>query len=232
MLKRKPAPQRQERDWFTFSTSLLHSLCSDYIAMRLLYWLEPFTTSSTVLTKMLEVVEKSLKLHLAVQTQTTTALTDARTMYGHNIEKLRAKCASYESAFDHPDIRALTRDLNDNDGKLYQFLRYGSQETTIGSQANLTALLPVVDRVFANSLLLLPEHHRRVLLFCSALKNLVTRSRFDQSRDPNQLIEILALDNPYFAEFSELFTALDKQNEDLAAQMRRDMEASGAQSEA
>ena len=87
----------------------MHSLCSDYIAVRILYWLEPFTTGMTVVPKMLDVVEKALKLHLAVQTQTKTALSDARSEYGHNLEKLRAACAQYEKAFDHPEIQAFTK---------------------------------------------------------------------------------------------------------------------------
>jgi hypothetical protein len=220
MLKRTPAPQRQERDWFQFSSGLMHSLCSDYIAVRLLYSLEPLTTAMTILPKMLDVVEKALKLHLAVQTQTPTALADARAGYGHNLEKLRAACAQYEPAFDHPDIQALTKDLNDKDGKLYQHMRYGSQETTIGWQTNLVLLLPVVDRVFAHSLLLLPAPHRQFLLFCSSLKNLVTRSRFDQTRNPDQLIELLARENPFFGEFVTVFEALDREHEELSAQLQ------------
>ena len=219
MLMRKPTPQRQEQDWFYFSAGLMHSLCSDYIAVRLLYTLAPLTTAMTILPKMLDVVEKALKVHLAVQTQTPTALTDARSDYGHNIEKLRAACAKFEPAFDHQGIQALTRDLNDKDGKLYQYLRYGSQETTAGSETNLAVLLPVVDRIFSNSLLLLPDEYRRLLLFCSSLKSLVTRSSFDQSRHPEQLIDVLARDNPYFREFQVLFEQLDKEQEVLAAKI-------------
>jgi len=220
MLTRKPTSQHQERDWFYFSAALMHSLCSDYVAMRLLYTLEPLTTGMTILPKMLDVVEKALKLHLSVQTQTKTALTDARTKYGHNIENLRVACATFEPAFDHQDIRVLTRDLNDKDGKLYQYLRYGSQATTAGFETNLAVLLPVVDRVFANSLLLLPAEHRKLLLFCSSLKSLVTRSRFDQSRHPEQLMDVIARDNAHFHEFKTLFEQLDKEHEILAAQMR------------
>lgn len=198
----------------------MHSLCSDYIAVRMLYGLEPLTTAMTILPKMLDVVEKALKLHLAVQTQTETALSDARSEYGHNLEKLRAACAQYEKAFDHPDIQALTKDLNDKDGKLYQHMRYGSQETTTGWQTNLALLLPVVDRVFANALLLLPEQHRRLLLFCSSLKSLVTRSRFDQSRNPDHLTELLARENYFFGEFIAVFETLDRENEQLSAQLQ------------
>ncbi len=213
MLKRKPTSQHQETDWFQFSAGLIHGLCSDYIAMRLLLAVEPLTTAMTICPKMLEIVEKSLKLHLAVQTQSSTALTDARTEYGHNIEKLRAACAGYHSIFNDVDIQAFTKDLNDKNGKLYQYLRYGSQETTSGFETNLSDLLPVVDKIFAKSVLLLPEGPRRLLLFCSPLKNLTTRSRFDQSQHPEQLLEVLQSNNVYFQELTHYFSQLDREHE-------------------
>jgi hypothetical protein len=220
MLVRKGASRRQEADWFQFSAGLMHSLCSDYIALRVLYSVEPLTTAMTICTKMLDVVEKALKLHLAVQTQTSTALTDARSEYGHNLEKLRAACAKYHSTFDELDVCAFTRDLNDKDGKLYQYLRYCSQETTSGLEANLAVLLPVVDKVFAKCLLLLPEGPRRVLVFSCTVKNLISRSQFDQSQYPAQLIEILQHNNAFFAELTTLFRTLDEEHEALGAQQR------------
>lgn len=218
MLKRTETSQRVDRDWFFFASGLMHGLCSDYIAVRLLYMMEPLTTGMTILPKMLDVVEKSLKVHLFVHTQSETALTDAQSDYGHNIEKLRAACSKFNAEFDHQDIRALTRDLNDKRGQLYQYLRYGSQATTAGFEGNIGLLLPVVDRVFSESLLLLPDHHRRVLLFCSSLKSLMTRSRFDQSRNPEQLLQALAHNNPYFIQFQLLFRQLDEEHQLLVDQ--------------
>lgn len=226
MLVRKVTAQRQEADWFQFSAGLMHSLCSDYIALRVLYSVEPLTTAMTICTKMLDVAEKALKLHLAVQTQTPTALTDARSEYGHNLERLRAACAQHHPIFDEPDVRAFTKDLNDRDGKLYQHLRYGSQETTSGFETNLAVLLPVVDKIFAKSLLLLPEGPRKVLVFSCTLKNLVTRSRFDQSQYPAQLIEVLQRNNAFFAELATLFRTLDEEHEALGVQLRSAKEGS------
>jgi hypothetical protein len=226
MLVRKVTSQRHEPDWFQFSAGLMHSLCSDYIALRLLYSVEPLTTAMTVCTKMLDVVEKALKLHLAVQTQTPTALADARSEYGHNLERLRVACSQYQPTFDEPDVRAFTKDLNDRDGKLYQHMRYGSQETTSGFETNLAVLLPVVDKIFAKSLLLLPEGPRKVLLFSCTLKNLVTRSRFDQSQYPVQLIAMLEHNNVLFAELVTLFRTLDEEQEALVAQLRAAKEGS------
>ena len=220
MLTRKPSLQREDRDWFHFSAGLMHSLCSDYIAVRILYRVEPLTTAFTIVPKMLDVVEKSLKLHLAVQTHTATALSDARSEYGHNVEKLRSACAHYHPVFDDEDIRAFTKDLNDKDGKLYQHLRYGAQETTAGFETNLATLLPVVDKIFSKAILLLPEGARRGLVFTSSLKNLISRSRFDQSQFPAQLLEILRVENAHFAELSDYCHRLDEEHAALAAQIQ------------
>src|SRR2546426_1072822 len=78
MLKRKSTAQPQERDWFQFSANLIHGLCSDYIALRLLYLLEPLTTAFTIATNMPDVVEKSFKVFIIVHTQSATALSSAR----------------------------------------------------------------------------------------------------------------------------------------------------------
>ena len=173
-------------------------VCSDYIAMRMLYRLSRPTTIPTICVLMIDIVEKSLKLHLAVQSQTATALSDMRTKHGHNVDSLRRACAKFHSLFDDADICGFTQHLNDRDGKLYQKLRYGSQATTTGFSTNIGTLLPVVDKVFIQSILLLPEAHRRLLVSASAIKLLLTRSSIDQSQYPEQTIEILAHGNAHF----------------------------------
>jgi hypothetical protein len=219
MLKRSPTSEKQDSDWFRFAAGLLQTLCADYVSVRLLIGTEPFTTAPTVLPKMLDVAEKALKLHLTVQTKSPTALSSARADYGHHIEGLRASCASIHPVFADTDICDFTRDLNDKDGKLYQFLRYGSQETTRGYEANLGDLLPVVDKIFAKSLLLLPDSDRRVLLFVSPIKNLLTRSQFDQTRDPDRLIHLLRINNAQFEDLLSCFHHLDEEHAALLKQL-------------
>lgn len=221
MLKRKPTAQRQEINWFAFSARLMLHVCSDYIAMRTLYQLEPLTTAPTLCVLMLDVVEKSLKLHLSVQTKTMTALKDMRTDYGHNVESLRAACARYHSVFDESDVRAFTKDLNDKDGKLYQHLRYGTQETTDGFSTTLGVLLPVVDKVFVQSILLLPENDRKLLFFVSPLKSLLVRSQFDQSRDPELLINLLRLGNVQFAPLQHYCEQIEREHDELVANLSK-----------
>lgn len=199
MLTRKHSSQRQETGWFFFSTGLMLHVSSDYIAMRTLYQLELLTNMPTIVVLMLDVVEKALKLHLSVQTQTATALSDMRSSHGHNLESLRSACADFNPLFNDADIRAFTKDLNDRDGKLYQKLRYGSQETTNGFEATPGLMLPVVDKVFIQSILLLPDNKKKLLLQSSPLHLLLTRSRMDQTRHPEQIIELLALGNAHFS---------------------------------
>jgi hypothetical protein len=165
--------------------------------MRMLYRIGRPTTIPTICVMMIGIVEKSLKLYLAVQSQTATALSDMRT-YGHNVESLRCACAKFHSLFDDTDIRGFTKHLNDPDGKLLQKLRYGSQETSNGFSTNIGTLLPVVDKVFVQSILLLPDELRKLLVCTSSIKLLVTRSPVDQSQYPEQTIEILTHGNAHF----------------------------------
>jgi hypothetical protein len=218
-MARKGLDHKQDHDWFLFSSGLMQVLCSDYIALRILHRLEPLTAALAIAPKMLDVVEKSMKLFIAIQTKTSTALTDARCKYGHDIERLRKDCAAYESVFDDGDVREFTKDLNDRDGKLYQHLRYGSQETTAGFEANLDAAMPIVDKVFCNALVLLPEAERRLLLLPSLLKNLVT-GKFDQSQHRNEILGLVRAGNPHFAKLELLFRRLDGEQMKLIDDMR------------
>jgi hypothetical protein len=217
VLIRTPSSQPHDKDWFMFSAALMSHVSSDYIAMRLLHRLEPLTSALTICVLMLDVVEKSLKLHLAVQTQTDRALSDMAARYGHNVEALRDACASFTPLFADADIRDFTRHLSDRDGKLYQQLRYGSQKTTDGFSTNLSTLRPVVDKIFCESILQLPEDIRRLLVYSSPLKQLIVGSRFDQSRHPTELVESLRQDNHYYDRLSEYCHRIEKEQADLLA---------------
>ena len=222
MLTRKQLTQPQELDWFSFSAPLVIRVSSDYIAMRLLHQLEPLTCAPTICVMMLEVVEKALKLHLAVHTQTRTALADMGSKFGHNLEALRASCVAYTPAFADPDVCAFTRDLNDRDGKLYQELRYGAQKMTEGFSTNLSTLRPVVDKIFCESLLGLPEEIRRLLWYPSPLIQLLLRTTFDQSRHPSELVDALSRDNAYFGPLLEFAHRVDGERAALVGKQRLD----------
>lgn len=219
MLDRTVESEKQQRDWFWFSSALFPSLCSDYIALRMLYYLEPLTTAQTILVKMVEVSEKSFKLFVAVSSRSKDALTDSKNNYGHNIEKLRKECARYNTEFESEDIKTFTKSLNDKGGALYQFLRYGSQEMTQGFSADLQKTLPVVDKIFFKTIFLLPEDERRLLNFVSPLKNLLMGSQFDQSQNPELLIRVLNENNNYLDEYIEYCKLLDKKHLEFLANL-------------
>jgi len=99
--------------------------------------------------------------------------------------------------------------------KLYQYLRYGSQETTQGMSANLHQIMPVIDKIFFKAILLLPESEKRLFNFMSLLKNLLTKSNFDQSQNPPLLLSALQKDNYYIKEYAEYCNFLDKEHAEL-----------------
>ena len=219
MLKRKQSTQRNEKDWFYFSSPLSMALVSDYIAMRLLFRIEPLTTAMVVLGKALDVAEKSLKLFVTVSTKTPMALSSARTNYGHNIEKLRAAAAQYDSVFNEAAIRSFARDLSDKSGKLYQHVRYGSEETTDGFEANLAGVITVIDRIFVQSILRLPDRERKLLFLVSPLKNLIRGSHFDQTQNRGLVLDALRWQNAEFPAFEALCELLDVEHEALIRQL-------------
>lgn len=222
MLIRTSSPRKQDQDWFSFSTGLMHRVCSDYVAMRMLYRLGRPTTTPTICIMMIDIVEKSLKLHLAVQTQTRTALRDMQGTYGHDIDSLRQACAKFHSLFDDTDVKGFTQHLNDRNGKLYQQLRYGAQKTTTGFKTNIGVLLPVVDKVFTQSILLLSDQHRKLLVAASPMKHLLTRSALDQSQYPEQTIEILAHGNAHFPLLMEYCQRIKQEEDDLMVKFHTD----------
>jgi hypothetical protein len=218
VLERKPTAQKVEKNWFMFASGMMNSLASDYISMRILYCLEPLTTAPTTLLKMIEIAEKSLKLFISVHTKTEKALSDSKTKYGHNIEKLRNECASIEPVFADPDICEFTSDLNDKTGILYQYLRYNAQETTDGFSANLYYLIPIIDKLYFSAIMLLPENDRRTLNFTSTLKNLLTDSQFDQSQNKDLLKQVVFHDNQYAPIYLEYCRQIDDEHRKLIEQ--------------
>lgn len=162
-----------------------------------------------------------MKLYVSVRRRSSTALSDAGSEYGHDIEKLRKLSAYYDAVFDEEDLRKFTRDLNDRSGELYQCIRYGSQETTQGFSADIVRLMPVIDRIFFKSILLLPNGERRLLNFSSLLKLLVTSSHFDQSQNPKLVLAAIKENNPYFDEYVEYCNRLDAEYSEQLEQFRK-----------
>jgi hypothetical protein len=125
---------------------------------------------------------------------------------------MRTESAKYDKVFDDDDIKRFSKDLQDKRGEFYQYLRYGSQQTTQGMSANLDQIMPVIDRIFFKSILLLPESEKRLFNFPSLLKNLVTQSKFDQSQNPQLLLSAIQKNNPYLKEYIEYCRILDEEH--------------------
>jgi hypothetical protein len=213
VLKRSQAAQKIDKDWFNFCLPLSIGLASDYIALRILYRLEPLTTALTIVGKSLDVAEKSLKLFVIVSRKSPRALWSARSEFGHDIEKLRIAASQLDPDFDDPAIRSFTRDLNDKSGKLYQQVRYGSEETTSGFKTNLHALIPVVDRIYFRALTKLPPGDRRMFVLGSPIKALIRGEQWDQTRNRNAVMGALRFRNAELAGFEVLCEQLEAEEE-------------------
>lgn len=199
-ITRQQAPQRIETDWFDFTMKLKIILVSDFLALRLLYKLEPITTSMAILVKLVEVAEKSLKFNIATLERRCDTLSLMTTDFGHNIDKLRATAASHNPVFNDPDVCAFTTQMNNKSGALFQILRYGSEKTTTGFAADIDELMPVVEKIFYNSLLRLPAADKKManvhnLIYCLLFNT------YDQTRNREQLLEALRDGSDYFAEY-------------------------------
>lgn len=212
MLKRKQSGiSKHETDWFMFSTALHSKLCSDYLSLRLLNYVEPLTAIQTNLQLMIEIVERSLKLFIIVKNLSQTALKDAES-YGHNVEKLRQACALIDPFFNDPEILSFTKDLNDNKGTISQKVRYGTERSNSGFTADLNRMLPVVDKIFLKGMMQLPNQIQRIF-HNSTIKFLIEGSRLDQSKNRTLLIEALKCDNLYIDEYIRNYKIIEEEHE-------------------
>jgi hypothetical protein len=75
----------------------------------------------------------------------------------------------------------------------------------------------VVDKIFGESLLGLPEGIRKVLVYSSPIKQLLVRGAFDQSRHPVELIDALRRDNAYFDRLNEYCHRIEQEQAEAMA---------------
>jgi hypothetical protein len=202
-----------ETNWYMFVNPLYSKLCADYISLKLLFYLEPITVMQTSLQLQIEILEKILKLYWLAQKQSMTALADAMA-HQHNIEELRKECLKYDPFFDEKDIKELTKHLNDKSGIIFQKARYGTEKTNSGLSANTALIMPVIDKVFFKTLMLLPKHVQGTLNYISPIRRLIESDQFDQSQNRELLLSALKNNNPILDEYIASYKKLDQEHEE------------------
>jgi hypothetical protein len=203
VLQKKNTSEKKDQNWFMFAMGLSHHLFSDYVSLKLMFQMETLAFAQTNLVGMVEVVEKSFKLFLAMHEKLDNSLSHYSSEYGHNLEKLRIKAAEFNSVFDEDDIKQFTKPFEDKRGALYQYLRYGSEKTTEGFKTNLGVLMPIVDKVFFSCVLRLGEKDKKMLNASSLLRFLIVNNGFHQSNNRDILVQAVMVNNPYFKEYEE-----------------------------
>jgi len=219
MLRRKKTSQPVKKDWFYFSAGLFLPLCSDYVAGRLLYFLEPHTAFHAIVTKLIEVAEKGMKFHVSIWRNADDALSEAKEEFGHNLEKTRKECAKYAREFEHEDVCRLTSELNDRKGTLYQYLRYGSEQTTDGGEFDLQSTLQAVDRIYFGAVLTIPDGPKTLFNSNSPLKHLLMGSQFDQSKNRSLVLRALRWRNQHLESYEAYCRKLDHERGERLKQL-------------
>lgn len=203
VLQKKNTSEKKDQNWFMFAMGLSHHLFSDYVSLKLMFQMETLAFAQTNLVGMVEVVEKSFKLFLAMHEKLDNSLSHYSSEYGHNIEKLRNKAAEFNSVFDEDDIKQFTKPFEDKRGALYQHLRYGSEKTIEGFKTNLGVLMPIVEKIFFSCVLRLGEQDKKMLNTSSLLRFLIVNNDFHQSNNRDILVQAVMANNPYFKEYEE-----------------------------
>ena len=203
VLQKKNTSEKKDQNWFMFAMGLSHHLFSDYVSLKLMFQMETLAFAQTNLVGMVEVVEKSFKLFLAMHEKLDNSLSHYSSEYGHNLEKLRNKAAEFNSVFDEVDIKQFTKPFEDKRGALYQHLRYGSEKTIEGFKTNLGVLMPIVEKIFFSCVLRLGEQDKKMLNTSSLLRFLIVNNDFHQSNNRDILVKAVMANNPYFKEYKE-----------------------------
>lgn len=213
MIKKKKTSSNKEVNWFFFSTGLSHRLYSDYLQMKLCYMLEPLTLIPSSFVNMIEVVEKSFKIYLALKFEKDDTLSYFSEQYGHNLEKMRQDACQFNSIFEAEDIISFTKAFDDKSGQLYQELRYGSQKNIDGFSTRLSLLLPTVEKIFYICTHDHDENKRKMLNNSSSLFFLITNNTLDQSQNKELLLQAIKYKNEYFTKHEDYYKKLQEEKD-------------------
>lgn len=218
VISKTQSSEIKDPNWFMFAMGLRIRLFSDYVSLKLISKIEPTISIPTRFVMMIEIVEKALKLYLAMHEMLDHSLSHYSNEDGHNIEKLRAKAETFNDIFADADVKQFAKPFNDKAGALYQHLRYGSQKNIDGFSTNLGVLMPIVEKIFYNCILRLDENDKKLVNNSSLLFSLITGSQLDQSYNRELLLEAVKLGNPYYDEYADYCKMLDHEQKMMIEQ--------------
>lgn len=221
VLQKKNTSEIKDMNWFPFAMGLSRHLFSDYVSLKTMFQMETLAFAPSNLVGMAEVAEKSFKLYLAMHEKLENSLSHYSNKYGHNLEKLRAQASEYDGIFNDDDIKQFTKPFGDRRGALYQNLRYGSEKTIDGFSTNFGVLMPIVEKIFFNSVLRLEEDDKKMVNNSSLLRFLIVDSDFHQSNNRDVLIQAIQANNLYFAEYAEYSWDIENEQNRILAAIRQ-----------
>ena len=218
VIHKENTSKNEDINWSGFAFGLQMRLFSDYVSLKLLSHIEPMVSIPTRFVVMVEVVEKSLKLYLAMHEKLDNALSHYSVVYGHNIEKLRVQAEKFNTVFADEDVKQFARPFNDIHGAFYQKLRYGSQKSIKGFSTNLSQVMPIVEKIFYTCILHHEEIGKESINNSSLLFNMITCNQLDQSYNRELVLEAVRKNNPYYSEYVDYCNTLDQKYKKLMVQ--------------
>ena len=81
--------------------------------------------------------------------------------------------------------------------------------------------MPIVEKIFFNCVLRIPEADKKLINTSSLLRFLITDNPFHQSNNRNILLQAVEKDNPYFSEYAEYSWELENEQRKLQEAIAR-----------
>jgi hypothetical protein len=202
-LRKKQKPQKHEPNYFMFAIPLSLNLRMDYIAMKLMFYDEPYLTAQSIIVKCIEIAEKAMKLFQILHEQSEKPLSDASTVYAHNIEKLRDYCTTKCEEFNDEKIKIFCQNLNDKPGQMFQFLRYGSHPNIDGFATNIKECVLVAEKIYLLSLMNLPANYLEMFNFNTEIFHVLFDTKFNSSKSRDHVLDAIKYNNELFEDYEK-----------------------------
>ncbi len=209
MIAVKSGKRDNQEDRHMFASNLFRKVEADYISLKIIYLQEPVYLLSTILTKQVELLEKSFKFYLAIHSTKVIGIRDIVDL-GHNLEALREKCETYDVIFKSNTLKDITKCLNDKSGKFYQHLRYGSFRDIKGWTADIESIMKTIDEIYFYIIQNFDPLWVQVFTTHSLLKSIATQSKVTW-KNKGLLRKAISNKNPHFKKYQLYCRKLDRE---------------------
>lgn len=197
-------PAAREPDPFLAYMKLAMACEADYVALRLMYTLEWQLCATPILAKAVEVCEKAMKAMLLSHEEPSEPIAWMLRI-GHDVERLRSRCAELAPAFGRPELVEFFRPFAYRKGRLFQLLRYGIDLDLAGYETNVGTVMRVTDAVVLNAFANTRSNRRDLFLSGSFLAHVIADNGIQPANNRQSVLNCLAHGNESYADLMALY---------------------------